>query len=118
MPTRVPFNRGNNAANPTAPDITIAPTHLANCTTWETMTKMSSDHLPIIITINTASDNKKHSKSFTNFGKADWEKFQNYIEDNIAENEEETNPHKLNKKIVDLIHDFALHAPKFISQKR
>ena len=46
--TRVPFNRGNNQANPTAPDISIVPTHLVTDTTWETVVKMSSDHLPIL----------------------------------------------------------------------
>ena len=102
-PTRIPFNRGNNLAQPTAPDITAIPIHLAADTMWKTLPRMASDHLPIEITINSARNNKKEHKTFTNYKKADWSKFMEYIEQKIESYEETTNPHKLNKQITETI---------------
>ena len=64
-PTRVP----NNAhQQPTSPDITTISSSLYNRTTWKTIHALNSDHLPILLTIQT--DNKhtiQHNRrSYTN----------------------------------------------------
>ena len=60
----------------TSPDITLASLNLLPYTSWHTHTTLGSDHLPIIVTLvidlqRTPSDNR----TFTNFKKADWQKF-------------------------------------------
>ena len=105
-PTRIPFNRGNNNnAEPTSPDITIIPANLVLHTKWETCTKLSSDHLPIMITVNSGTEIKKHNRTFINYKKANWEKFTEYIENKIEDTEETEDPHKLNKIIVEAIRE-------------
>jgi hypothetical protein len=43
---------------------------------WETLTSLSSDHLPIIITIPQADALRKQpDKTYINFSKADWKRF-------------------------------------------
>ena len=65
-PTRVP----NNAhQQPTSPDITTISSSLYNRTTWKTIHALNSDHLPILLTIQT--DNKhtiqQNRRSYTNY---------------------------------------------------
>ena len=64
---------------------------------------MASDHLPIEIIINSTRNNKKEHRTFTNYKKADWSKFTDYIEQKVETYEETTNPHKLNKQITEAI---------------
>lgn len=75
-PTRLPTNR-----QPTSPDFSLASLSLPPYSSWKTRTNLSSDHLPIIINIVTdikpiTSDNR----TFINFRKADWQKFQSGTE--------------------------------------
>ena len=49
------------------------------------LTKLSSDHLPDIITVNSGSEKKKHNKTFINYKKANWEKFTEHIEKKIED---------------------------------
>ena len=69
-PTRVP--------NPTlqqtlSPDITTVPNTIYNRTSWTTQHALSSDHLPIITTINIRHDYRlqQNRRTFTNYKKAD-----------------------------------------------
>ena len=89
----------------TSPDITSISSNLANMTTWETKTALPSDHLPIIITINTKSNFrlKPNNKSFTNYNKANWDKYTNEIELSLKETEEPENVHSANKLLTNLI---------------
>ena len=71
-PTRLPTN-----GTPSSPDIAMASLSLLPYVTWETKTELGSDHLPILITVETdikptISDNR----TFINFRKADWLQFQ------------------------------------------
>ena len=69
-PTRIPFNRGANTAQPTAPDLTIVPLDLAIHTKWETLTQLSSDHLPIRVNVNSSSSTgKQKRRTFINYKK-------------------------------------------------
>ncbi|KAA0202244.1 hypothetical protein HAZT_HAZT004432 [Hyalella azteca] len=64
------------AGQPSSPDLSIASDTLITHMDWTTMTTLSSDHLPIIITLQADYQTTKTPKiTFTNFAKADWEKY-------------------------------------------
>ena len=70
LPTRI-FNGAN-----TAPDITLVSNQLLASTSWRTEIALSSDHLPIIITLTAEMKKKKtQDKMYINFSKANWDKF-------------------------------------------
>src|SRR5437867_8046154 len=89
----------------TSPDITSISSNLANQTTWRTNTSLSSDHLPIIININTRSNFrlKPSNKTFTNYKKANWNKFTEEIELSLLDSQTPTNVHAANKHLTNLI---------------
>ena len=73
-PTRVP----NITLQQTlSPDITTVSNTLYNRTSWTTQHALSSDHLPIITTINIRHDYRlqQNRRTFTNYKKADWTQF-------------------------------------------
>ena len=75
QPTRVTANAS------TAPDISIASSAIIPTTSWKIDNSLSSDHLPIILSIS-AEIKKSNTPNFTyvNYNKADWNKFQEYTE--------------------------------------
>ena len=76
LPTRLPLNQDGQ---PTSPDISLASLALLPYTSWETKTQLSSDHLPIIVTVQTdIKPTTSEDKTYLNFRKADWTKF--YVE--------------------------------------
>ena len=76
QPTRI-FNNSS-----TAPDISMATNNLLPTSNWKIEHALSSDHLPIIISINTSTKKIKAPKrTFVNFAKADWTKFTEYTEE-------------------------------------
>ena len=70
-PTRVPNTTLQQASSP---DITTVSNTLYNRTSWTTQHALSSDHLPIITTINIRHDYRlqQSRRPFTNYKKADW----------------------------------------------
>ena len=92
LPTRV----HNNST--TSPDISIASSDLIPTTNWTTETKMSSDHLPILITItaNLIKTNTKH-RNYINFNKADWPKFKDFTENIFSKAKKVTDIFKAEK---------------------
>lgn len=78
-----------------APDLTIASTSLLPTINWCTNTALSSDHLPIHLTISSHIQRiTAQKKTFVNFKKAKWENFFNYTEEIFASAEPENDPHK------------------------
>ena len=79
-PTRVP----NTTLQQTySPDITTVSNTLYNWTSWTTQHTLSSDHLPIITTINIRHDYRlqQSRQTFTNYyKKADWTQFTEHTE--------------------------------------
>ena len=100
--TRTP---SQNTQQLTSPDITSISSNLANQTTWKTKTSLSSDHLPIIININTKSNFRlaPSNKTFTNYKKANWNKFTEEIELSIQDAPAPNNVHSANKCLTNLI---------------
>ena len=73
-PTRVP----NTAFQQTScPDITTVSNTLYNRTSWQTHHALSSDHLPIMTTINIRHNFRlqTYRRTFTNYKKANWTQF-------------------------------------------
>ena len=72
-PTRVP---NTTLQRTSSPDITTGYT-LYNRTSWTTQHALSSDHLPIITTINIRHDYRLQQNrcTFTNYKNADWTQF-------------------------------------------
>ena len=70
-PTRLPSN-----GRPTSPDFTLASLELLPLAEWKTSIKLSSDHLPIIISLSASFTTQPTPKrTYINFNKADWPKF-------------------------------------------
>ena len=69
----------------TAPDLSIVSTNIIPYTTWRVENKLSSDHLPIIISL-TVELKKFNAQNFTfmNFAKADWPQFKTSTEKAFA----------------------------------
>ena len=79
-PIRVPKN-----GNPSSPDISLASPSLLLPTSWQTVTTMSSDHLPIIITLQTSTPNTRaQHKCYVNLKKANWPDYQQEIERELS----------------------------------
>ena len=71
----------------TSPDISIITNNLAQHTTWEVTHHLSSDHLPLLININTKIKFKQplQKRSYTNYTKPNWQEFSKEIEENNAD---------------------------------
>ena len=99
VPTRLPSN-----GQPTSPDISIASTSLLPYIEWETKTALSSDHLPIIIKINTSIQPiKSDFRKFINFKKADWNRFLDITEARFSRQPEPESVHKAEKRFRNII---------------
>ena len=79
-PTRVPNN-----AEPSSPDVSLASSSLLTSSTWNTLTTLSSDHLPILIRLQmkTSSQPGRH-RTYINLKKANWEGYQQEVEDILS----------------------------------
>ena len=81
-----------------SPDITTVSKTLYNRTSWTTQYALSSDHLPIITTINLRHDYilQQNRRTFTNYKKADWTQFTKDTESAFAQTTIPTNIHTAN----------------------
>ena len=72
--------------NFTSPDITFCSSNLTSSISWKTITDLSSDHLPIIITLRTTTDTFSHTRhTTTNYNRAAWEEFRETTEPQFRE---------------------------------
>ena len=78
---------------------------LCNRTSWTTQHALSSDHLPIITTINIRHDYRlqQNRRTFTNYKKADWAQFTEDTESAFAQTTIPTNIHTANRIFTDII---------------
>ena len=92
-PTRVP---NTTLQQTSSPDITTVSNTLYNRTSWTTQHVLSSDHLPIIITINIRHDDRlqQNRRTFTNY--TDWTQFTEDTESAFAQTTIPTNIHIAN----------------------
>jgi hypothetical protein len=111
-PTRLPHAKNQQ---PTSPDISTVTSNLYPQTTWQTVQALTSDHLPIRITVNTKAKFRlvQHRQTYTNYNKADWNKFTQQIEDTISETAPTNNVHIANKILTNaILHADKHHIPK------
>ena len=120
-PTRRPFSRQDTPhQQPTSPDITAIPMRLLPHTTWTTKTQLSSDHLPILTTINTHLKIKlRLTRTFINYKKARWEDFTADIEEKLTNENLPDDVHKANKRLTQIIQlAHKAHIPQGIIKTR
>ena len=80
VPTRVPTNGQSSS-----PDFSLASLALLPYTTWEVKTELGSDHLPILLTLETEiKPIKSENRTYMNFKKANWEVFRDKTEEKFA----------------------------------
>ena len=78
--TRLP-----GSANPSSPDVSLASTSLITSSEWQTHTTMSSDHLPILIGLQTtATSYPARHRTYINLKKADWTGYRQEIERKLS----------------------------------
>ena len=101
-PTRVP---NTTLQQTSSPDITTVSNTLYNRTSWTTLHALSSDHLPIITTINIRHDYRlqQNRRTFTNYKKADWTQFTEDTESAFAQTTIPTNIHTANIILTNII---------------
>ena len=100
--TRVP---NTTLQQTSSPDITTVSITLYNRTSWTTQHALSSDHLPIITTINIQHDYRlqQNRRTFTNYKKADWTQFTEDTESALAQTTIPTNIHTANRIFTNII---------------
>ena len=101
-PTRVP---NTTLQHTSSPDITTVSNTLYNRTTCTTQHALSSDHLPIITTINIRHDYRlqQNRRTFTNYKKADWTQLTEDTESAFAQTTISTNIHTANIIFTNII---------------
>ena len=101
-PTRVP---NTTLQQTSSPDITTVSNTLYNRTSWTTQHALSSDHLPIITTINIRHDYRlqQNRRTVTNYKKADWTQFTEDTESTFAQTTIPTNIHTANRIFTNII---------------
>ena len=79
-PTRLPVN-----ADPSSPDVSLASASLITSSEWQIHTTMSSDHLPILIGLQTTctSSTARH-RTYINLKKAVWTGYRQEIERKLS----------------------------------
>ena len=87
------------------PDITTVSNTFYNRTSWTTQHALSSDHLPIITTINIRHDYRlqQNRRTFTNYKKADLTQFTEDTESAFAQTTIPTNIHTANRIFTNII---------------
>ena len=101
-PTRV---SNTTLQHTSSPDITTVSNTLYNRTSWTTQHALSSDHLPIITTINIRHDYRlqQNRRTFTNYKKADWTQFTEVTESAFGQTTISTNIQSANKMFTNII---------------
>ena len=74
--TRVPPN-----AEPSSPDVSLASPSLITSYSWQTLSTLSSDHLPILIRLQMkTSSNTGLRQAYVNLKKANWDRYRQQVE--------------------------------------
>ena len=107
-PTRLPGN-----ADPNFPDVSLASASLITSSEWQTHTTMSSDHLPILIGLQTtATSSPARHRTYINLKKADWTGYKQEIEHKLSSRHLQTDCQKDEKLFqVTLLKAASHHIP-------
>ena len=76
IPTRVPLN-----AEQSSPDVSVASASLITSCSWQTLSTLSSDHLPILIRLQMKTpSNPGLGRTYVNLKKANWDRYRQEVE--------------------------------------
>ena len=80
-PTRVPPN-----AEPSSPDVSFASASLITSCSWQTLSTLSSDHLPILIRLQMKTIPKPGLRqcTYVNLMKANWDRYRLEVEATLS----------------------------------
>ena len=79
-PTRLPGN-----ADPSSPDVSLASASLITSSEWQTHTTMRSDHLPILLALQTTViSSPAWHRTYINLKKTDWTGYRQEIERKLS----------------------------------
>ena len=99
----------NQTQQPISPDIHTASADLHDCTSWETIHSLKSDHLPLFTALSihhkTKTTCSHFTKTITNYQTADCTSFKQYIENLNSCRPHSTNVHEANKHLIKAILD-------------
>ena len=71
--------------DPSSPDVSLASASLITSSDWQTHTTMSSDHLPILIGLQTtATSSPARNRTYISLKKADWTQYRQEIERKLS----------------------------------
>ena len=101
----ITLNTNTTLQQTSSPDITTMSNTLYNRTLWTTQHTLSSDHLPIITTINIRHDYRlqQNRRTVANYKKADWTQFTEDTESAFAQTTMPTNIHTANRIFTNII---------------
>jgi hypothetical protein len=90
---------------PSSSDITLISNKYLNLSKWTILHNLSSDHLPILTEIDLCVKQKpvQNRISYTNYNKADWTKFAEYIDEKLSTKSPPNCVHKGNDTLTKLI---------------
>ena len=75
-PTRVPPN-----TEPSSPDVSLASTYIITSCPWQTLSTLSSDHLPILIILQMKTTTIPGlRRTYVNLKKANWDRYRQEVE--------------------------------------
>ena len=104
-PTILPGN-----ADPSSPDVSLASASLITSSEWQTHTTMSSDHLPILIGLQTtATSSPARHRTYINLKKTDWTRYRQEIEHKLSYRHLPTDCQKDNKLFRATLLEAAFH---------
>ena len=79
-PTRVPPN-----AEPSSPDVSLASTSLITSCSWQTLSTLSSDHLPIVIRLQMKTTTTPGlRRTCVNLKKDNWDRYRQEVEATLS----------------------------------
>ena len=79
-PTRVPLN-----AEPSSPDVSLASASLITSCSWQTLSTLSSDHLPILIRLQMKTTPKPGLRqTYVNLKKDNWDRYRLEVEADLS----------------------------------
>ena len=105
-PTRLPKNGSESS-----PDVSLASMSLMALAEWSTYAELGSDHLPIVISLQTNDEIQwSQTRNFVNFTKARWDDFLEETEDRISKLPPPDDVYQAEKKLRRIVNIAAKHA--------
>ena len=104
-PTRVPPN-----AEPSSPDVSLASASLITLCSWQTLSTLSSDHLPILIRLQMKTpSNPGLRRTYVNLKKGNWDRYRQEVEATLSKRSLPTDCQRHEKIFLTVLFKAASH---------